>query len=415
MTQSACGAQQGGAEISVLAGLRVLDFSRYIAGPYCASILGDLGAEVIRIEPVGGGEDRKLVPVTPRGDGALFLQLNRNKKSVALDTASEQGRKIMEALIRTADVVVTNMPVNALARYGLDYPTLRALKRNIIATNLSAFGIRGPLSMKTGFDAVAQGMSGAAFLGGQSEHPSRSASSYVDYGTGLAGAVGTLAALIHRSQTGEGQNVQASLLATAMTFINAAHIEAAATGVDRKPFGNRSPFSAPSDLFPTQDGSVAVQVVGNAMFRRWSRLVGRPELPSDPRFASDSSRGRNSEPLSQIMSDWTAMRTSSAAIAALEEAGIPAGPVLSPRQAITDPQIAASGALGAAAITGAFGTLPVANLLVQLDGLAPSLRAPAPGPGEHTIEILQEIGVSADRIAALMQEGFASAPEGAPA
>ncbi|MGO4836802.1 CaiB/BaiF CoA transferase family protein, partial [Rhizobiaceae sp. 2RAB30] len=247
----------------MLRGIRVLDFSRYIAGPYCASILADLGADVIRIEPVGGGEDRLLVPVTDDGQGALFIQMNRNKRSLAMNTGSEELRHILDELIVTSDVVVTNMPVEALKRQRLDYERLASIRTDIIATNLSAFGHSGSLRGKTGFDAVAQAVSGAAYLGGRSGNPSRAASSYVDYGTGLAGAMGTLAAVIERLRSGKGQNVQASLLATAMTFINAAHIEAAATDLDRHPWGNRSPFSGPSDLFGTLDGAIAVQVVGN--------------------------------------------------------------------------------------------------------------------------------------------------------
>src|SRR5262245_22674002 len=161
--------------MAILGGLRVLDFSRYIAGPFCASILGDLGAEVIRVEPAAGGEDRQLVPVVEGGEGALFLQLNRNKKSLAIETRSTEGREAIERLIRTADVVVTNMPLSALKKLRLDYDTLRALKPDIIVTNLSAFGVQGALADRTGFDAVAQGVSGAAYLGGDERGPSRSA------------------------------------------------------------------------------------------------------------------------------------------------------------------------------------------------------------------------------------------------
>ncbi|WP_137391686.1 CaiB/BaiF CoA transferase family protein [Rhodoligotrophos defluvii] len=395
----------------VLGDLRVLDFSRYIAGPYCASVLGDLGAEVVRIEPVGGGEDRRLIPVTDDGDGALFLQLNRNKKSLAVDAASSEGRQIVERLTCTADVVITNMPVGTLKRHGLDYETLRRLKPDIIATNLSAFGPKGPLGGRTGFDAVAQAVSGAAYLGGSPSRPSRAASSYVDYGTGLAGAVGTLAAIIHRLKTGEGQNVQASLLATAFTFINAAHIEAAVKGTDRRPYGNRSPNSAPSDFFPTLDGAIAVQVVGNPMFRRWARLMDRPELARDPRFDSDAARGQNGLALSRVMRKWTKTRTTAQAIEQLGRAGIPSGPVYSPHQAIGDPDIMESGVLGTVSQPGVGTALPIANLLVQLQSIGQSVRAPAPSAGQHTAQVLRAIGYSDEEIAHLARKGCVGAPE----
>lgn len=388
----------------MLGNLRVLDFSRYIAGPYCASVLGDLGAEVIRVEPVGGGEDRRLIPVTEDGEGALFLQLNRNKKSLAVDAGSPEGRRIVERLLRTADVAITNMPVATLKRHGLDYDTLRRLKPDIIATNLSAFGPKGPLSGKTGFDAVAQGISGAAYLGGSPSRPSRSASSYVDYGTGLAGALGTLAAVIHRLKTGEGQNVQASLLATAMTFINAAHIEAAAKGADRAPYGNRSPNSAPSDFFPTLDGAIAVQVVGNAMFRRWSKLMGRPELARDARFSSDAARGQNGLALSRVMRKWTKTRATAEAIEQLGRSGIPSAPVYSPLRAIEDAEIVGSGVFSPVSRFGA--QLPIANLLVQLQSIEKSVRARAPSVGEHTAEVLRSVGYTDAEITELARGGW---------
>lgn len=391
--------------MSVLSDLKVLDFSRYIAGPYCASILGDLGAEVIRIEPVGGGEDRRLIPVTESGEGALFLQINRNKKSLAVDTASQEGQRIVERLIGEADVVITNMPVGTLKRHRLDYETLRCLNPAIIVTNLSAFGPKGPLKGKTGFDAVAQAVSGTAYLGGSPSRPSRSASSYVDYGTGLAGALGTLAAVIHRLKTGDGQNVQASLLATAMTFINAAHIEAAAKDADRRPYGNRSPNSAPSDFFPTVDGAVAVQVVGNGMFRRWAKLMDRPELARDARFGSDAARGRNGLALSRVMRKWTSTRTTAEAIEELGRAGIPSGPVYSPRQAILDADLANSGVFSMVRRPDVEATLPIANLLVQLQDIGETVRTHAPFAGEHTVEILRSLGYSATGIEELERSG----------
>ena len=400
--------------MSILSDIRVLDFSRYVAGPYCASILAALGAEVIRIEPPEGGEDRKLIPLGEKADGALFLQLNRGKKSLAINSASPRGREAIERLVPTADVVITNMPVKALKKRGLDYETLQKLRGDIITTNLSAFGTKGPLRDKTGFDAVAQGVSGSAYLGGEPLYPSRAASSYVDYGTGLAAAMGTLAAVIHRMKTGEGQDVQASLLATALTFINAAHIEAAVAGRDRQPWGNRSPFSAPSDFFRTADGCIAVQVVGNLMFGRWASLIGRPELADDPRFASDSDRGHHGAELSRIMQEWTAAKTTKQALQMLEAAGVPGGPVYSPRQVAADPCIAGSAMLSPTRYEGIDVPLPLASFLVQMDCLDPGGATPVPRIGQHTEELLRSVGYSPQEVRDLLEiENVRNAIEGA--
>jgi crotonobetainyl-CoA:carnitine CoA-transferase CaiB-like acyl-CoA transferase len=391
-----------------LQSVRVVDFSRYIAGPYCASILGDLGADVIRVEPVDGGEDRKLIPLGPASDGALFLQMNRNKRSLAIDMRDAAGRRIVERLIGTADVVVTNMPESALRRQRLDYETLRALRPDIVCINVSAYGPAGPLSERTGFDAIGQGINGAAHLAGTPGAPSRSASSYVDYGTGLAGAVGVLAALMQRRETGRGQKVDASLLASALTFMNGPLIEEAVLGIDRRPYGNRSPNSGPSDIFPTQDGAIAVQVVGAPMFARWARLVGRGELLQDERFATDARRGENGELLSAIMRGWSCARTSKEAIDQLAQSGIPAGPVYSPRQALADDDIAAAEILERVAHPGLEDPAPLARLVVRLQSVENPIRRRAPLVGEHSVEILRGLGLGESEIGTLIESGCIS-------
>jgi crotonobetainyl-CoA:carnitine CoA-transferase CaiB-like acyl-CoA transferase len=377
-----------------LQSVRVVDFSRYIAGPYCASILGDLGANVIRVEPVGGGEDRGLIPLGGGADGALFLQLNRNKRSLAIDARSSEGKRIVARLIATADVVVTNLPESALSRQGYDYESLRAIKADIVCINVSAYGQMGPLSERTGFDAIGQAINGSAYLAGSEGAPVRSASSYVDYGTGLAGAVGVLAALMQRRETGMGQRVDASLLATALTFMNGPLIEEAVLGLGRQPYGNRSPNSGPSDIFPTRNGAIVVQVVGDQMFGRWTRVVAQPELVDDERFLSDARRGANGAHLSAVMRAWTERLTSREAIDILARNGIPAGPIYSPRQALDDEEIAATGIFEHVAHAGLAAPAPLARLAVKLGGSDQAVRRRAPQVGEHNTEILSELGYS---------------------
>ncbi|MCB0066709.1 MAG: CoA transferase, partial [Caldilineaceae bacterium] len=217
----------------VFQGIRVLDFGRFIAGPYCATLLGDMGAEVIRVERVGGGEDRYVAPVAESGEGGTFLQLNRNKKNIAVNPTSEAGREIVEKLIVTADVVVANLPRPTLVQMGLDYDSLKRIRPDIILATVSAFGSEGPYADRVGFDGVGQMMSGAAYLSGWPDRPVRWAVPYVDFATALGSAFGVSCALYHRQLTGEGQIVEGSLLRSALTLANSALIEQAVRGVDR--------------------------------------------------------------------------------------------------------------------------------------------------------------------------------------
>ena len=202
----------------ILKGIRVLDFGRYIAGPYCATMLADLGAEVIRIEKVDGSEDRYILPVCEGGEGGYFLHLGRNKLGMTLNPMKPEGREVVKKLVATADVVIANLPSETLKAMGLDYESLVILKPDIILAAVSAFGSDGPYSQRLGFDTVGQAMSGAMHLSGPPETPTRSHVPWVDFGTALLSAYGTLAAIMHRQKTGEGQQVETSLFATALTF-----------------------------------------------------------------------------------------------------------------------------------------------------------------------------------------------------
>jgi crotonobetainyl-CoA:carnitine CoA-transferase CaiB-like acyl-CoA transferase len=189
----------------LLAGIRVLDFGRYVAGPYCATLLGFLGAEVIRIERREGGEDRFIAPVAAGGEGAVFFQMSCNKKSMTLDPANAGAREVIRRLVSTADVVIANLPAQQLRTFGIDYPTLSAIRPDIILTTQSSFGDLGPQAHRGGFDGVGQAMSGAMYISGVPGAPVKAAAPYVDFATAVLSALGTLAALMHRERTGEGQ------------------------------------------------------------------------------------------------------------------------------------------------------------------------------------------------------------------
>lgn len=388
----------------ILDGVRVVDFGRYIAGPLCAAMLADLGAEVIRVEPPGGADDRFLMPVTPGGEGALFLQSNRGKRSLTLDTARPEGRALMDRLIAGADVVVANAPPKALKHMGLDYPTLAALKPDIVVTQATAFDPHGPKAGESGFDGTGQAVSGAMYLSGPPGQPYRAATSYVDFSTAIACAFGTLAALIRRMKTGQGGLVEGSLVGTALNMVTPILIEEATGARRRAPTANRSPIAGPSDLFAARDGWVLIQVIGQGMFRRWAALVGRPELAGDPRFATDILRGDNGADLSAIMAGWCAGRSVADCLDLLRKARIPATHLLRPEQ-VLQPEHGLTSGLGWMTYPGLVQPVPVAKPPAMLAGADFSTIRPAPLLGQDTDAVLGGLGLTQAEIAALRAEG----------
>ncbi|QKD44790.1 CoA transferase [Alicycliphilus denitrificans] len=392
--------------MKVLEGIKVLDFGRFIAGPYCAALLADYGAEVIRIDRVEGGEDRYIVPVTEGGEGAMFLQLNRNKRSLTLDLASPEGRDIVRKLVAGADVVVANMPPRTLKSLGLDYESLCAVRPDIILVAPNAFGTSEAVRDRVGFDGVGQALSGAVHIAGTPGQPQKAMVPVVDFATSFACALGTVLALYERKQSGKGQEVNASLLCTGLNMASGALIEEALLGLDRPATRNRASGYAPSDIFKARDGWFITQVIGPAMFRNWTRLVGRSELLDDPRFADDRLRGEHGEFLSGVMSDWCSDKTLGECLALLEKARIPAGRVNSPRQALQDETVQAADLIHWMDYPGAPRQVPIFATPVSLSRTPPEIRQRAPLNGEHTDEILADIGLGAQEIAGLRQRNI---------
>jgi crotonobetainyl-CoA:carnitine CoA-transferase CaiB-like acyl-CoA transferase len=388
----------------VLKGIRVLDFGRYIAGPYCGTLLGDMGAEVIRIEKIDGSEDRFLSPISDKGDGGLFMQLARNKKCLTLNPMKPEGREIVKKLVKTADVVIANLPPDTLQAMGLDYESLKATKPDIILTTVSAFGRGGPYANRVGFDGLGQAMSGAMYMSGTPDQPVKAYPPYIDFGTASLSAFGTMAALFERQKTGKGQMVEGSLFNTALTMMNGTAIEQNAIQCNRVATLNRSQTSGPADTFKTKDGWVLVQSVGGPLFKRWADLIGEDHWLDDPRFKDDISRGNNGELISERTATWCAKRTSKQVLEEMEAARLPAGPVLSPQEVLDDPHVAAKGLFQYVDYPGLDKPAPLMRTPIELSETPGEIRSRPPTLGEHTDEIMQELGYSQAQIAILREK-----------
>ena len=386
-------------ELKILKNIRVLDFGRYIAGPYCGALLGDLGAEVIRVERLDGSEDRFIHPLKDEGgEGAMFMQMNRNKKGMTLNPTKEGSTTIVEKLIKSADVVIANLPPQTLKRMGIDYETISKYNPGIILTTVSAFGAGGPYSERVGFDGVGQAMSGAAYLTGNESEPVKAYSPYIDYGTASLTAMGTLAAIIERNETGKGQIVEGALFATSLAFMNTHLIEQSITKKNRKAIGNRSPYAGPVDMVETKDGWIVVQVLGNTLFKRWANLVGAEDLLNDDRFSTDINRGINAEILSKKTSDWALQYTNKEALNLLANASVPAGPVNNLQETLDDPHVKAMNFFQDLEYPGIPGKSPVMGLPVKLSNSDNTIERRPPILGEHTEEILIDLGFTKDEI-----------------
>jgi crotonobetainyl-CoA:carnitine CoA-transferase CaiB-like acyl-CoA transferase len=392
----------------VLAGVRVLDFGRYIAGPYCAALLAEFGADVIRIEKRSGGEDRYQAPISDIGEGAGFMQMNRNKRGMTLDPMKPGAAEVVRRLVETADVVVANLPPQTLSAMQLDYSSLTRIKPDIILTHVTAYGHGGPYSERVGFDGVGQVMSGSAYMTseGDGERPYRFQAPWVDFGTALHCAFGTVLALMARQQTGMGQVVEGALLATALTVGNGLLIEQGVIGVNRTPSGNRGQTAAPVDIFRSSDGWLLVQVVGQPLFERWARLMGESHWLVDVRFKDDISRGDHAVIISERMSRWCAKRTTAEALEVLGKAMIPAAPVLKPQQVLDDQHVQAMGFLEDVDYPGLPKPAPVARAAAFLSNTPGEIRHRAPMLGEHTDLILGELGFTSDEITAFREKGI---------
>lgn len=382
-----------------LSGIKVVDFGRYVAGPWCAQLLQGMGADVVRVERPTGGEDRLIFPISDEM-GAYFLHCNRGKRAMTLNPTKPAGREVVTRLIGWADVIVANVPDETLANMGLAWETVRSINPRAVLATASTFGTVGPYAGRLGFDGIGQVMSGAAHMSGHPGDPMKSFAAWVDYGTAGNLALGVVSALFARHTTGRGTRVEGSLLGTALAVTGHVLTEQSAMKADRSGTGNRHPAAGPSDLIKTANGHVLVQVVGQAIFSRFCTLIGRPELFDDPRFATDDLRGESGVELSAIVTEWCSTRTTDEVLTALAGAEVPAGPLLNPQQVLDDPHIGAV-MMERIAFDGSATTIAVTAPPVRMgEGLAGFGTHP-PALGEHTDEMLGLLGYEAGAIADL--------------
>ncbi|MDM0075989.1 CoA transferase [Variovorax sp. J2P1-59] len=389
-----------------LAGLRVLDLSRFIAGPYCAMMLGDMGAEVVKIEPPGEGEYARRATPAVNGQSLYTFIVNRNKKSLAIDLRSDGGLKVLRGLIAQADVLVENFRPGTMEKMGLGWEAVHALNPRLVMARISGFGQDGPLAQKQCFDGVAQAMSGLMDMTGAEDGPPTMIGSFMcDYTTGMYAALGILAALNARHASGQGQLVDVSLLESAASMLMTAIPQQKLFGTTMTRVGSRDRFVAPSNTFATGDGRYVLMVGGDDnMFPRVVRAMKQPALLDDPRFVSMASRLEHRAAVEGIVAGWMLAHDADEIVARLEAEGVPCAKIATIDEVVDNPQLRHRGAI--ADIPFGDTRVPVQGVTIHLSATPLAIERAMPEVGEHNAEVLQQwLGFQSDQIAALQAEG----------
>jgi crotonobetainyl-CoA:carnitine CoA-transferase CaiB-like acyl-CoA transferase len=384
-----------------LEGVRVLDMSRFIAGPICGQILGDMGADVIKLERPGGEDARFQGPFLD-GESLYPVAYNRNKASVTLDTHHPDAAPVLERLVAWADVLVENYRPGTLDAMGFGWNRLHQAYPRLVLTSLSGFGQTGPLARRALFDPIAQAASGLMSLTGETGRPPMLAGTYIaDHVAGLYGAIGTLTALLARQATGLGQRVDVASLDSLVSVLGTRPMAYAMLGERPERLGSRDPYSAPANVFPASDGHVYIHAGTDSLFPRLCAAIARPDLASDARYASIGSRLANIDALEEEVGAWTLARTKREVEEALAAAGIPCSAVADIADVVASPQLRAREMFVEVPGT-PVGTAILTGIPVKLDGTPGSIRRPPPAAGADTDLVLAEVaGLGAEAIAAL--------------
>ena len=402
-----------------LAGIRVLDLSRILAGPWAAQTLGDLGAEVIKVERPGAGDDTrgwgppylKDAQGKETAEAAYFLCANRNKKSLTLDISHPEGQRIVRELAAKSDIVIENFKVGALKKYGLDYAALSAVNPGLIYCSITGFGQTGPYARRAGYDFLIQAMGGLMSITGRGDDeegggPQKVGVAVTDILTGLYSTVGILAALAHRTATGKGQHIDMALLDTQIAALANQNMNFLTTGKPPVRLGNNHPNIVPYQDFPTADGGMIVAVGNDAQFAAFCRALGQPGWAADERFTKNRARVANRVALTGLLRGETVKRTTAEWIAELEKAGVPCGPINTLQEVYADPQVVARNMRFEMPHPTA-GAVPQVASPLRLSRTPVSYRAPPPTLGQHTSEVLAGVlGLSGEAIAALSVQGI---------
>jgi len=384
-----------------LQGVKVLELGHVMAGPVCGMMLADMGAEVIKLEKIAGGDDsRRMVPPRVKDESAAFLILNRNKRGIAVDLKSPQGIEIVKRLIERTDILIENFRLGTMERLGLGYEDAQKLNPGLIYCSLSGFGRTGPYAARGGFDLVAQGMSGLMSITGHrhDETPIKVGPPVTDITAGILGAMGVLAAYTYRLKTGKGQLVDTSLFEAGIVqsyFHSAIFL---ATGQPPVPTGSAHIMSAPYQAFPTADGWITVGAANQANWLRLIEVIEAPELTGDPRFKENADRMDHLDELTEVLQPYFRRRTSADWLSQFEKAGLPAGPIYNMKEVLENEQTRARNMLTEVPHQ-TLGNTKTLGAPVKFSHTPAEVRRGAPVLGQHSREILAEIGFSAEEIA----------------
>lgn len=375
-----------------LSGIKVLDLSRVLAGPYCTALLADLGAEIIKLEPPQGDDYRHVGPFKD-GESALFTLNNRGKKSIALDLKKPADMKLAQALAARVDVVVENFRPGVAARLGLGAEALRAANPRLIYCSISGFGQEGPFKDLPAYDLVVQAMSGLmAATGEEGGAPLKTGESIADLIAGLFASWSIMAALVNRNATGQGTTLDVAMYDALFSMLTTSHAQHFYGGILPGRVGNRHPLSTPFGCFATSDGQVVIAVLNGSQFERLAGLIGKPEIAADPRFASDSSRTEHEPALRALIENWSGALTTEEAVAALASQGLPTAPIWDIAKA-ADNEHAASRGLVSQLAHPVLGQVPVVGQPVRFDGAKPLAATAAPRLGGDIEAVLKEFGL----------------------
>ena len=388
----------------MLDGIRVLDLSRVIAGPYCATLLADLGADVVKLERPGRGDDLRAWR-GGQGMSAVFAAINRNKRGVAVELQHPEGSRVAFELARRADVLVENFLPGVAERLGLGYPAVSAANPGVVYVSVTGFGQTGPYARRPGYNTIAQGMSGLMALTGMPGHPpTRAGGSVADLAAAFVAFGATSAALVHRFRTGRGQHLDVSLLASTLALLPDPVAHYFDSGVRPGREGNRNPNLTPAEAFPTRDGHLTVVLMNPDQWDRFCRVLGDEVLRLEPRFATNADRLANHGELRARVTAALAAGTTAEWVARFEAASIAAGPIYEFDEVFEDPQVRHLGLLAEIEQPG-YGRARMLGLPFRASATPGTIRRPAPLPGQHTAEVLGELGLSPGEIERLAGDG----------